>query len=45
MGYLREGVGDRTFNLDVKAVKDPDALQAPLPTGCVVTAYYSTTCH
>ena len=27
-GYLREGVSDRTFNLDVKAVKDPDALQA-----------------
>ena len=26
-GYLRENVGDRTFNLDVKAVKDPDALQ------------------
>ena len=26
-GYLREGVSDRTFNLDVKAVKDPDALQ------------------
>ena len=26
-GYLNEGVSDRTFNLDVKNLKDPDALQ------------------
>ena len=26
-GYLREGAGDRTFNLDVQAIKDQDALQ------------------
>jgi hypothetical protein len=26
-GYLREAVGDRTFNLDVQALRDQDALQ------------------
>jgi hypothetical protein len=42
-GYLREAVGDRTFNLDVKAIKDQDTLQALPTTDCVVTAHSSIT--
>jgi len=42
-GYLREAVGDRIFNLDVKAIKDQDTLQALPTTDCVVTAHSSTT--